>query len=423
MNYFHNVSGRSKKSDKLPEASLVGDKALTNRTLNKKAQIMRGSNVPIFIGVLLFVINTKAQHFDGRVINPDGTGKPGISVRVSSTNSTTTTDSNGYWSIGVSEGVLLSRSQGKHEQNINIDNQINQIAFNNHDGLGRKLKNNKNPQIPFASRMTGSIPDTIIYSSGLAEINPKYWNAFLRDTVSTRELTGIIRVFDLSWNANITYGYLLDDRDNQIYRYVTIGGQTWMAQNLNYSGPSGDVGSCYNAANNSIRIANCNQYGRLYDWATAMNGGSSTSANPSNVQGICPLGWHIPSDNEWSVLNSAANKRLSPNGGNVLKSTTWPTKFIGGFDYFGFRALPSGYRDPQGIYRENGDATGASSASQSWWSTTRGYELDRNGKPIGSNNPWAWNVNGTSGSVDRYNLGSASTIFEYSGFSLRCVRN
>ena len=74
----------------------------------------------------------------------------------------------------------------------------------------------------------------------------------------------------------------VDSRDGKVYKTVKIGTQTWMAQNLNYTMVNS---SCYNDSN-----VNCKTYGRLYTWAAAKT--------------ACPKGWHLPSDTEWSILET-----------------------------------------------------------------------------------------------------------------------
>ncbi len=106
-----------------------------------------------------------------------------------------------------------------------------------------------------------------------------------------------------------------DERDGNSYCTVTIGDQTWMAENLRYipavnesddwnsNAPRyyvyGYSGTDVEAAKHTI---NYSEYGVLYNWTAAMNGASSSNANPSGVQGICPNGWHMPSDAEWTEL-------------------------------------------------------------------------------------------------------------------------
>ncbi len=76
-------------------------------------------------------------------------------------------------------------------------------------------------------------------------------------------------------------GIFTDHRDGKCYKWIKIGSQIWMAENLNYLSSSGSW--CYDDL-----ISNCNIYGRLYDWETAMT--------------ACPIGWHLPSSEEWESL-------------------------------------------------------------------------------------------------------------------------
>jgi hypothetical protein len=90
------------------------------------------------------------------------------------------------------------------------------------------------------------------------------------------------------------------DYDGNTYNTVQIGNQCWMKENLNTTRDAGGNNIsryCYSNTN-----ANCENYGGLYTWATLMNGAASSNGNPSGVQGICPTGWHVPSDAEWTEL-------------------------------------------------------------------------------------------------------------------------
>lgn len=86
----------------------------------------------------------------------------------------------------------------------------------------------------------------------------------------------------------------VDARDGFAYKQVCIGTQAWMGENLRYVSPGS---RCYGDV-----TSQCNIYGRLYEWTAIMNGGGFTNANPSNVRGLCPAGWHVPSLSEWDVL-------------------------------------------------------------------------------------------------------------------------
>ena len=103
------------------------------------------------------------------------------------------------------------------------------------------------------------------------------------------------------------------DVDGNVYITVQIGDQCWMRENLRttkYANgtpiPLGTEESSttayrYYPSGNS---ANVPDYGYLYNWPAVMNGSLGSSANPSGVQGICPDGWHVPSDAEWTELEN-----------------------------------------------------------------------------------------------------------------------
>jgi len=118
--------------------------------------------------------------------------------------------------------------------------------------------------------------------------------------------------------ANQGVSTIKDPRDNKTYRVVKIGNQVWMAENLNYNA-SGS--KCYD--NNS---ANCDKYGRLYNWNTARI--------------ACPNGWHLPSNGEWQILVNLAGGDNS--AGKKLKATSGWKNNGNGTDALGFSALPGG---------------------------------------------------------------------------------
>ncbi|MEN9309146.1 MAG: hypothetical protein RL173_3078, partial [Fibrobacterota bacterium] len=130
-------------------------------------------------------------------------------------------------------------------------------------------------------------------------------------------------------------GTLTDIRDGQIYPAAAVGGQVWMAKNLNFPGTESEaIGVCYD-----LDAANCSKYGRLYGWTEAMGVASvydSTrlSRLGTEFRGICPEGWHLPSKLEFDTLIAFAD---AFGGGAGLRSVNW-----GGVDRWGFAAVGAG---------------------------------------------------------------------------------
>jgi uncharacterized protein (TIGR02145 family) len=172
------------------------------------------------------------------------------------------------------------------------------------------------------------------------------------------------------------------DDNNKSYKAVLIGTQTWMAENLNYCKDL-VIGSCVSfSGGNTLGIENtpaCDIYGRLYTWSVAMNYSAGSTDNHSGVQGICPSGWHLPSNAEWDVLvkyvdpdyvstdnNSAGNKLKAKSGWN-----DYDGKSGNGTDNYGFLALPGGV----GKYSFYGNAFSSVGTYGTWWSA-EGYVID-----------------------------------------------
>ncbi|MDR0331744.1 MAG: fibrobacter succinogenes major paralogous domain-containing protein [Chitinispirillales bacterium] len=174
---------------------------------------------------------------------------------------------------------------------------------------------------------------------------------------------------------------LVDYRDEQAYRTVKIGGQVWMAENLNFET---DSSWCFD--NDESK---CEKYGRLYSWGAAMS--------------ACPDLWHLPSRDEWDALVKAAGGKVA--GKKLKAATAWNGK--GGTDEFGFSALPGGFRIEFGIpdespFVDNGGNVG------SWWSATK----DKNGAPY---NRYM--------NTDLNEVNEASRGYDGHGLSVRCVQD
>lgn len=191
---------------------------------------------------------------------------------------------------------------------------------------------------------------------------------------------------------------LTDPRNGEQYPTVQIGTQCWMAKNMNYDNGCAskiwvnntDVGwcNCYNNDSN-----NCSIYGRLYQWSAAMLGSTIEGA-----QGICPLGWHVPTINEHSSLLAYL---VSNQGGKIKQAgtTTWLSPNTGATNESGFTALPGGRRSFTGSW------SSINSTSYFWSSSLSGSD------PFSFH--FVYNSSGTgSGSAAKSN-----------GYSVRCIKN
>jgi uncharacterized protein (TIGR02145 family) len=169
------------------------------------------------------------------------------------------------------------------------------------------------------------------------------------------------------------YKIMEDPRDTQSYKVITIGDQVWMAENLNVGKKispiqrSTDNGLiekyCYN--NNS---GNCNLMGGLYTWNEAMQYSKSPADKDESVQGICPDGWHIPTEKEWQKL--AENLGGEMMAGNKMKNLRyWEQPNVKNknqvqLNITGFAALPAGRIDVSGESHFKGTSTSFWSASK-----------------------------------------------------------
>ena len=137
--------------------------------------------------------------------------------------------------------------------------------------------------------------------------------------------------YKLSWdylNPSIPYDTIIDSRDGQVYKVVTVGSLIWMAENLNYYDtiqiPELTAHSwCFN---NDVNY--CERYGRLYDNPGGLDYDSTQTTvykrykneeggyDSLHVVGICPDGWRIPTRTEWLQLNSSCSVRSERWGGN-----------------------------------------------------------------------------------------------------------
>lgn len=215
-------------------------------------------------------------------------------------------------------------------------------------------------------------------------------------------------------------GFFVDERDGNEYSYLTIGEQVWMGENLKYlpevMGPESNSSSTpmyyvYDYVGTNVEEAKATEnyavYGVIYNWPAAMAGQESSGTNPSGVQGVCPTGWHMPSDSEWDELADFLGG--SQIAGGKMKSTgtiedgtgLWYEPNAQATNESGFTALPGGYR----YHIEN--IFGGKGYSGNWWTCTLS----------GSANAWWRNL-----AYSEFDLYKDFYLLE-EGFSVRCVKD
>jgi uncharacterized protein (TIGR02145 family) len=223
------------------------------------------------------------------------------------------------------------------------------------------------------------------------------WLAFLRKSLLA--IMAIILCFSL-------FGQTVTDVDGNVYNTITIGTQTWMAENLKTTkyrngdtigttipeilNVSGEPTAKYQWAyqgNEGIAAV----YGRLYTWNAI-----------TDSRNVCPTEWHVPSDAEWTVLsNFLGGENIA--GGKVKEAGTlhWAPPNTGATNESGFNALPGGIRGIDGLFSYYSGYAG-------WWSSTE----------IGVNSAWYRNVVYNSDTLKRDNY-----CLRSNGFSVRCLKD
>lgn len=198
---------------------------------------------------------------------------------------------------------------------------------------------------------------------------------------------------------------MTDCRDGKVYNTVMIGGKCWMAQNMNVGV---QISKTINQANNGVIekycfadiSSRCLVYGGLYQWDECMDYTASSNDNPSGRPGICPAGWHVPSEAEWLQLNNFLGG--SDVSGGKLKETGyahWSSPNTGATNSSGFTGLPGGQ-----IY--NGSSSYLTLYGNFWTTTEASTSL-------------AWVRSLGYDSDDIFLVGISKAY----GFSVRCVRD
>ncbi|MCL4482236.1 MAG: fibrobacter succinogenes major paralogous domain-containing protein [Bacteroidetes bacterium] len=208
--------------------------------------------------------------------------------------------------------------------------------------------------------------------------------------------------------TQFTYGSVSDVEGNT-YKTVTIGNQIWMAENLKTTKYNDGTtiplvtdstvwkklstpGYCWY---NNDATANKNIYGALYNWYTL------------NTGKLCPTGWHVPSDAEWTILKTYLGGETVA-GGKLKETGTshWLSPNTGATNESGFAAVPGGYRYFGGTFYDLG-------GFGYWWSTTESFSMEYSFTTIAYYLQMYYGYSGVS----------RSSFEKQRGFSVRCLRD
>jgi len=287
--------------------------------------------------------------------------------------------------------------------------------------LGGDLSVNLNANTP---EMGEGLWTILIGEGGILEdaTNPQtlftgepYVNYSLQWTIATvcdASYDEVIVAFN-PWQCGLAF---IDARDSQSYETVQIGDQCWMAENLNIG--TRIAGSSNQANNSTIEKycysnsdAQCDVYGGLYQWNEMM--GYTTTPG---VQGICPDGWHLPTDAEWTALTTYVSSQpaylCNTNTSYIAKALAATTNWnsysgtctvgnnLAANNATNFTALPGGFRSTDGSFYDV-------SVGGNFWSSSA----------IDASDAWYRDLDYDSADVNRFNN------YKSFGFSVRCLKD
>jgi len=211
-------------------------------------------------------------------------------------------------------------------------------------------------------------------------------------------------------NPKLNYGNLIDQEGNS-YKTIVIGNQEWMAENLNVSiyrnGDSIATGltdfEWENTTNTQLGawaypnndVANVCPLGKHYNWYAC-----------TDPRGLCPIGWHVPGNDEWTVLTdflggaAVAGGAMKSRGQIELGNGLWYAPNEGATNSSGFSGLPGGSRNFQGFFAPPG-------YYGTWWSNSY----------AGNNTAWSRSVYDNQTSI------SYNDFYALNGFSVRCLKD
>jgi len=307
----------------------------------------------------------------------------------------------GYWVKVINEAVLnVTGEQIPTSFSINLTTGWNLVAYWPEEPLP--------PEDAFGSLITAGILQVVTgydQEGQIFEPNEPYFNTLTEIRNGYGYWVKVTADYDgftypqTEWTCGMT---IFDERDNKTYETVQIGTQCWMKQNLNIGTRIDGINNqtnngaiekyCYNNLE-----TNCDVYGGLYQWDEMMHYTSSSGSH-----GICPVGFHIPTDNEWTLITEFL-EGWEVAGGNLkeIGYLHWSPPNSGATNLSGFTAIPGGMRHSSMIFTSQ-------SIVSIFWSSSLGATFY----------PWTRDLHFNTPNIMR----SSSTDKSY-GCSVRCLKN
>jgi uncharacterized protein (TIGR02145 family) len=301
-----------------------------------------------FLPLLLLVLlpATLSAQITGRVVDSEGNALAGVHISALHNGADTESAADGDFSLTLLEdpvGALAhpaQRSAAPGMSGVRLQRNLKNWTLEIHtrsgvfDLQGRLLRGVESAGDSYGSGAPSALRKALAQADTLVFVKAGYVTKRVEIMEDALDLGDVVMedapAGYLCANIVLDANQMCDPRDGKVYRIATIGNQTWMAENLAYLPDVHDVSMrsttepryyVYGYDGTNVTDAKAHmawtgsetenvyaKYGVLYNWPAAMTAtgasapAASNNANPSIVQGVCPDGWHVPSDAEWAEL-------------------------------------------------------------------------------------------------------------------------